>query len=106
MQKKLLALLLSVSLIASLFACIPMSAFAAEPGNNVTPEGKGTLANGIEGSVTWYAQTNGANDAAVALEVLPTEGSEMINENIVGTSAGYVLQADGSYASTGASTLG
>lgn len=109
MQKKLLSLLLSVSLIASLFACIPMNAFAEEitGGKDLTPEGAKNLANNFKGTATWYGKTDGENDAKFVTQVLPKDGSVQLNYDLAGiSSAGADFDGDGKYNSQSSSLAG
>ena len=98
MKNKLLALILSVSLVASLFSCIPMNAFAAN--SDLTPSGKNALSGSFEGSAAWYSATNGESDAKFIQETLPTEGSVLLNGNIQAEAKSYT-----DYKKTGTYTI-
>lgn len=97
MNKRFLALFLSISLVASMFSCIPV---LAEESPNFTA---GTIAKeetliGLEGSASWLksATNKGVNDASWVLSRV-TEGSECITYGVAPESRYYTLNDDGVY---------
>lgn len=97
MNKRFLSLILSISIIASIFSCIPV---LAEESPNFTA---GTIAKeetliGLEGSASWLksATNKGVNDASWVLSRV-TEGSECITYGVAPESRYYTLNDDGVY---------
>ncbi len=103
MNRKIIAILLSLAVCCSIFGIVPASA-AINPSTNVTPSGKGAMNSVFSGTVNWYRGTgDGVNDAAFVENLVATASPDyyLINGESAAETKGYKdLNRTGSYTSS------